>query len=98
MDTSRIRTSHAYGEVYPNVFDDFRWVGEHRDELLEKYGRCVILVYHRQIVGKGATLQEAIDDAEVNLPADVSQITPVIEFLGPHHRLSRVRTKTNPSC
>jgi len=75
------------------VWDDFRWVGEHRKELLEKYGTCVILVYQHKVVGKGKTLQEAIDDAERNLPPEIAQITPIIEFLRPRSPFFRIRPK-----
>lgn len=91
MDTPRIRTSHAYGEVYPNVFDDFQWVGEHRNDLLERYGECVMLVYQQQVVGTGKTLQEAIECAERDLPPAIGQITPIIYYLARRHNFFRVR-------
>lgn len=81
MDTPRIRMGHAKGEVFPNVFSDFAWVREHREELLETYGECIVLVYEKQVIGTGHTIQEAAEDAERNLPPDVSEVTPITEFL-----------------
>jgi hypothetical protein len=92
MNTSRIKTTHAYGEVYPNVFSDFAWVHEHREELLEKYGECIILVYETQVVGVGQTIAEAIQHAEQYLASDIEQITPITEFLRYRHRFQRLRS------
>ena len=87
METPRIKTSHQ-GEVAPNIYDDFTWIHDHRPELLDQYGTCVILVYQRAVVGTGKTLQEAEEDAERRLPTDSPQITPVIDML---HRPSLFR-------
>jgi hypothetical protein len=89
METPHIKTSHR-GEVAPNVYSDFTWIHEHRPELLEKYGSCIILVYQRTVVGTGETLREAEEDAERRLPPGSGQITPVIEFLSRQHPFSRV--------
>ena len=95
MDTPRIRTSHQYGEVYPNVFSDFEWTREHREELLKTYGECIILVYQKQVIGSGHTLQEAAEDAERNLPPEVGEATPITEFLHHRHPFFRVRPAHN---
>jgi hypothetical protein len=95
MDTPRIKMGHAYGEVYPNVFSDFAWVREHRDDLLETYGECVILVYEKQVIGKGHTIQEAAEEAERTLPAAIHEITPITEFLHHRHPFYRVRSAPN---
>ncbi len=84
MDTPRIRMGHAYGETPPNVFSDFDWIRHHEKELLEKYGECSIIVYKEQVLGVGTTYDEALEDAERNLPPDVGVVTPVHERL--HHR------------
>lgn len=84
MDTKRIKMGHQRGEVAPNTFPDFNWIREHEDELLEKYGERVILVFNQQVLGVGDTIQEAALDAERNLPDEIAQATPVLEFL--HHR------------
>ncbi len=81
MQKSRVKTTHAYGEVSPNVWDDFAWVRQNRQMLLEQYGECIILVYEKQVVGIGQTIDEAIQDAEQHLSPDVEHITPITEFL-----------------
>jgi hypothetical protein len=91
----RVKYSHKYGEVYPNVWSDFEWVREHRDELLATHGKCVILVYEKQVVGKGETLSEAVEDAERRLPPEAGEITPITEILAPRQRIYRVHS--NPS-
>lgn len=91
MDTPRIRMGHAKGEVFPNVFSDFAWVREHRDELLATYGECIVLVYEKRVVGTGHTIQEAAEDAERNLAPEVSEVTPITEFLHHRHPFFRVR-------
>jgi hypothetical protein len=91
MSSSRIKTTHTYGEVFPNVFSDFAWVREHRSELLEKYGECIVLVYEKNVVGIGQTIAEAIQDAEQKLAPHIEQITPVTEFLRRRHRFQRLR-------
>src|SRR5262245_35050447 len=48
MQNSRVQISHQKGEVFPNVWDDFAWVHEHRKELLDAHGECVILVYKHE--------------------------------------------------
>jgi hypothetical protein len=99
VNTERIKRTHHAGEVYPNVWGDFVWIGEHRQELLETYGEgVVLLVYKEEIVGKGKTIEEAVNDAEVKLPADVEQITPVTYFLTRPYRLNRKSvSKSNAS-
>lgn len=87
MSTSRIKTSHKKGEVYPNVFSDFDWVAENRDALLEEYGTQIILVYEKQVVGTGKTVIEAAEDAERRLPPDIEEITPITYFLGHKYRI-----------
>lgn len=91
MDTSRIRITHQKDEVAPNVFSDFEWIRAHRKELLDQYGECVLLVYEQHVIGHGTTLQEAIEDAERQLPANIEQITPVLQYLAPLSRLYRVQ-------
>ena len=91
MPNSRVQISHQKGEVFPNVWDDFAWVHDHRKELLEAHGECVILVYKHEVVGKGSTIEEAQEDAERRLPPDITHITPVIEFLSHRNPFQRVR-------
>jgi hypothetical protein len=89
----RVLVNHEYGEVYPNVFSDFDWVRQHRNELLDEFGECVILVYEKQVVGHGQSLQAAIANAEQNLPANVTKITPITEYLRYRHPFVYIRSK-----
>lgn len=86
----RIKTEHQHGEVYPNVFSDFEWVRENREQLLAEYGERVILVYEKQVVGVGDTQLEAVENAERNLPTDSPVITPIIEMLYRRHPFWRI--------
>jgi hypothetical protein len=90
MQTSRIRVGHPYGETPPNTFVDFDWAKANENQLLERYGECVILVYQQQVIGKGSTLQEAEEDAEKNLPSEMSEATPVTVFLHQRHPFFRI--------
>jgi hypothetical protein len=91
MSESRIKTYHNYDEPTPKyVFTDRNWVFEHEAELLEKYGRCYIVPYQQQVLGKGETYDAAIEDAERNLPPEVEQIEAMVIWIGTHHRISRV--------
>ena len=66
--------SHVYGETPRNVFSDFDWIHLHEKELLEKYGECSIIVYKEQVLGVGATYDEALANAEQNLPLEMGAI------------------------
>jgi hypothetical protein len=90
MTKTRIRMSYARDEqTPPNIFTDHDWVRLHEKELLEKYGECSILVYQEKVIGVGRTYQEALDDAERNLPPDVAEITPIHEWLSYRHPFLR---------
>jgi hypothetical protein len=89
MNTARVIVTHTYGEVYPNTWDDYDWLHNNNQQLLETYGVCAVAVYQRQIVGMGATMQDAIADAEKNLHPDIERITPIVDFVRPPHRLHR---------
>ncbi|MEZ4668156.1 MAG: hypothetical protein R3E39_09585 [Anaerolineae bacterium] len=91
MDTPRIRTGHAKGEVAPNTWGDFEWARSHHRELLEKYGSCVALIYQQQVLATGSTYAEALTNAENNLPSEIAEATPITYLVGPIHRLHRVR-------
>ena len=93
MESPRIRMGHRYGETPPNVFEDFDWVRRHEKELLEKYGECSIIVYKQQVIGVGANYDEALIDAERNLPPEISEVTPIHERLHHRHPFFRVRPK-----
>jgi len=70
-----------YGETPPNVFSDFAWIREHETELLAQYGECNIIVYQQKVLGVGHTYQEAVDNAEQNLPTGDEEITPVHQWI-----------------
>ena len=81
MDTPRIRMGHAYGETPSNVYSDFDWVRRNEQALLDKYGECSIIVFQEQVIGVGKTYDEALEDAERNLPPEVAEVTPIHERL-----------------
>lgn len=93
MRTSRIRLGHEPGQIPPNSFSDFAWVRQHEAELLKKHGACIILVYQEQIIGKGATLEAALEDAERSLPPDISEVTPILTTLYDRKSFMHVRPK-----
>jgi hypothetical protein len=90
MNTSRIRMGHPYGQTPPNVYSDFDWIREHKNELIEKYGECSIIVYKQQVLGVGASYKEALENAERDLPPDIGEITPVHQWLYHRHPFLRV--------
>lgn len=81
IDTPRIKTGHAKGETPPNIFTDFDWVRRNEKALLAEYGECSIIVYREQVIGIGATYNEALQAAERNLPPDIQEVTPIHERL-----------------
>jgi hypothetical protein len=61
--------------------------------LLEKYGECSIIVYEQKVIGVGDTYDEALADAERNLPPEIKEITPIHERLRHRHPFLRVRPR-----
>jgi hypothetical protein len=92
---SRIRLSLARDERPPNMFADFEWASEQRIELLAQYGECVLLVYQKQVIGQGDTIEAAESDAERRLPPEASEITPIIHFSSYRNRIHRVLSRKN---
>lgn len=90
MTTSHIRLSHRPGEVSPNTWSDFKWVHDHEDELLQRYGECVLLVYQEQVIGKGSTIEIALAEAEQTLLRLETEVTPITYFLHQRHPFFRV--------
>ena len=81
-DTPRIRMGSKYRETPANVFNDFDWIHAHKRELLEQYGECSIIVYKERVIGVGNTYKEALENAEHNLPPEMTEvITPVHQIL-----------------
>lgn len=88
MMSSRIQIAFPKDEPMPdNIFPDLNWVSDNRLELYKKYGSCVVVVYHQEIIGMGKTRQEALSDAESHLSDDVELITPVVEYISNPHRI-----------
>jgi hypothetical protein len=85
--------SQAYGETPPNIHSDFDWIHHHEKELLDQYGECSIIVYNQQVLGVGATYEEAVQDAERRLPPGAGEITPVHRRIFHRHPFFRVRPK-----
>jgi hypothetical protein len=87
----RIR-KRLYDEPTPiNIYSDFDWVRQHEKELLAQYGECSILVYDSQVIGVGATYDEAVADVERRLPPELTGLTPIHHRLRQHTPLSRIR-------
>jgi hypothetical protein len=93
--STRIKTNYAEKEALaPNFSKDAAWISKNRIVLYEKYGSCVLLVYHEEVIGRGATVKEAIADAENHLPDnDASMITPVVKHLSSPYRIRVLRHK-----
>ena len=90
MNKSRIRMRDPYGQTPPNVFTDFEWIQQHKQELLEKYGERSIIVYQERVIGVGDTYANALQDAEEHLPPAAGEITPVHQQLRHKHPFLRV--------
>jgi hypothetical protein len=41
----------------------------------------VALIFEKKVIGKGKTINDALEDAESNLPADVKEVTPILYFV-----------------
>lgn len=93
MNTQRININRNNGEFYPNELADYEWAREHRAELLSKYGAGVVLIYEKQVVGFGKSLQAALENAEANLSVHSEEITPIIELVGQRHPFFRIYPK-----
>jgi hypothetical protein len=91
----RVKIAHEEGIIYPNVWDDFDWVREHRAELYEQYGSCGLLVFEKTIVGVGKTPQDAESNAEQQLPIDSEEITPILYLLSHPYSMLRLHPATN---
>jgi hypothetical protein len=91
--SSRIRMRDPYGKTPPNVFGDFDWIRQHEKELINTYGERSIIVYREQVIGVGKTYAEALQNAELNLPADSPEITPVHQELRHRHPFLRIHPR-----
>jgi hypothetical protein len=81
--SSRIKTGFTPEERMPaNMPADFAWLKANRDALAEKYGRCMIVIYEKQVLGVGESYADALANAETNLPESPEIITPIVEPIG----------------
>ena len=89
-----IKTSYQHHEPLGENFDrDATWIAEHRMELYEKYGDCVILVYHEEVIGHGASVAEAKVVAENYLRDKEGVVTPVVKYQSSPYRIGVYRRK-----
>lgn len=96
--STRVKTGHEKGVVYPNVWSDFEWARQNLAELYEKYGACIALIYEKQVIGVGQTIEEAEQNAEAQLASEIEEVTPITYFINNpqnRYRLYRVSEKEN---
>jgi hypothetical protein len=92
MNSKRIRLSYSRDEkTPPNLFTDHDWVRRNEKALLGTFGERCIVVYKETVLGVGDTYEEAVADAERNLPPGVDEVTPIVELLRRRHPFLRVR-------
>jgi hypothetical protein len=81
--SSRIKTSFKQEEPIPaNIPADYQWLKANRDNLVEKYGTCLVVVYQQEVLATGETYAEAVANAEMSLPETPEIITPIIKPIG----------------
>ena len=84
--SSRIRISYERDEPLPaNIFTDLKWLEENLQELYELLGRCTVIVYEKTIIGRGQSLEETLNDAELRLPKDVKTVTAIVADIHKPH-------------
>ena len=89
-----IKTTYQQHEpLGENFLEDVHWINERRLELYDQYGDCVLLVYHREIIGTGKGLSEARADAENRLKDGEGTVTPVVKYLSAPYRIGVYRRK-----
>jgi hypothetical protein len=95
MNKHPIKMTHAKGEpMPPNTVPDNDWFRENREQLLEEYGECMVLIFEGKIIGTGQTYSETIENALENLSPDSPEITPVMRVL--QHRNPFLRARPDP--
>lgn len=71
-----------YQRIYsPNVYEDYEWVRRNERHLRDKYGEIFVVVYRQKVIGTGSTYEDALKNADSNLPIEVEQVTPIVESL-----------------
>ena len=83
-----LQLGHQLGKTPRNKFTDFAWVSDHWNDLLATYGEVSILVFKEEVIGAGATYEEAIADARNRLPNTDEVITPIHQWLYDRRRES----------
>lgn len=92
--SAKIKIGYAADErLAENYPADVDWINERRLELYEQYGSCVILVYHEEVVGHGADLEEAVLEAEKRFANEDGLVTPVIKMLSNPYRIGMFRPR-----
>jgi hypothetical protein len=92
--TAIIKVGYTENErLADNFAADVIWINANRFALYEQYGSCLVLVYHEQVIGKGADLEEAVADAEARLESENQVVTPVIKYLSSPYRIAAIRQK-----
>jgi hypothetical protein len=95
--TPHLKMSYRREETTPpNLFSDHSWYRANYKALLEQYGECSIVIYKEQVIGRGMTYQESLEDAEGHLPPDSEVITPIQRWLVHENPLSRIRPLPYP--
>lgn len=93
MKARRLRTGGPAGESVPRqIVEDHDWLQDHRDELIEQYGECYMIVHKHQVLGTGQTYDEALNSAENNLSPEIDDLPIMVEWVGKRVRLSSIRT------
>jgi hypothetical protein len=92
--SDRIKIAFAKDEPLPeNYAVDVTWINERHYSLYEQYGSCVLLIYHQEVIGNGADLDEAIAKAEANIDDEIPVLTPIIKYLSSPYRIGVLRQK-----
>jgi hypothetical protein len=87
MAQGRIRTGGPLEERIPkHIINDHDWIHQHKDELIQQYGECYMIVHHQQVLSTGKSRKEALENAEHNLPDDIEEITAMVEWVGYRYR------------
>ena len=90
MMSAVIKVGYSENERLAENFEaDVTWINANRLALYEQYGSCLVLVYHEEVIGRGADLEEAVADAEARLENEIFVVTPVIKNLSTPHSILR---------
>src|SRR5690348_4621488 len=94
MNQRRLRIGGPREERIPrHIIDDHDWVHDHHDQLIQQFGECYLIVYKGQVLGTGATSDEALDNADRNLPPEMNDLPVMVEWVGNRFPVSLRRSK-----